>query len=294
MAEVIDGIEEFLAEERLPASYSEQVSAYFQPFISALEKPMRSGDLRVLGIHGAQGSGKSTLAGYFAWYLRRRGLSVAVVSLDDFYLRRAEREELAELVHPLFATRGVPGTHDVRLGVETLQQLLALRAGQSLPVPRFDKLADDRFAEEKWSRLQGPMDVVIFEGWCVGALPQSDDELVPPVNELERREDAEGRWRQRVNDMLAHEYQRWFAHIDYLLMLEAPGFACVAEWRLEQEQRLAARRGQAAAMDAEAVGRFVSYYQRLTEHSLRELPITADGVMRLDVDRNVVEMRTRQ
>jgi D-glycerate 3-kinase len=76
--------------------------------------------LFVLGLCGAQGSGKSTLAAALARMLARDGTRTAILSLDDIYLTRAERLQLAREVHPLFATRGAPGTHDVALGLATI------------------------------------------------------------------------------------------------------------------------------------------------------------------------------
>ncbi|PTT43253.1 kinase, partial [Stenotrophomonas sp. HMWF022] len=87
----------------------------------------RSGDPPlILGLCGAQGSGKSTIAARLAKQVERS----AILSLDDLYLTRAERQKLARAVHPLFATRGVPGTHDVALGVETIA---AVARGEAVP-----------------------------------------------------------------------------------------------------------------------------------------------------------------
>ena len=84
---------------------------------------VQGGHPLVLGICGAQGSGKSTLAEALAERLERDGLACAVLSLDDLYLTRAERERLARGVHPLLATRGPPGTHDTSLGIAVLDAL---------------------------------------------------------------------------------------------------------------------------------------------------------------------------
>lgn len=289
-------IKAFLEQQQLPGSYRLQVEGYFLPFIQKLEPSIRRGELQVLGIHGAQGSGKSTLSEFFSWYLRGRGLTVAQVSLDDFYLRKAERQRLA-VVQPLFKTRGVPGTHDITLAKSTLRQMSGLAASEEIRLPRFDKLMDDRSPESEWPRQRGPVDLIIFEGWCVAAPPQSESELASEVNELERDEDAQGLWRQAVNKALAEDYQVLWSALDYLLMLQAPGFSCVANWRLEQEQRLAAKRpaGGVAlrAMDQAEVTRFVSHYQRLTEHCLRQLPAQADCVMTMNAERTIVDMRYR-
>lgn len=280
-------LREFIEEERLPASFFRQAEQFFLPFIAQRLPAIRTGDLRVLGIHGAQGSGKSTLASLYQRYLESLGLRVAQLSLDDFYLTRAQRQALAEQRHPLLKTRGVPGTHDVALGLSILESLRGLPKQAELALPRFDKLNDDRYPEADWPVLTGCVDLIIFEGWCLGVAPQAEPQLQAPVNTLESEEDGDGSWRHFVNEQLKGPYQHWFAEIDYLLMLRAPSFDCVASWRLEQEQRLAAKQDARPAMNAGQVQRFVQHYQRLTEHALATLPAQADCVMALDENRQI-------
>lgn len=289
----------FLQQEALPESYALQAEAYLLPFLDRLFDAVQSGAVTCFGVHGAQGSGKSTFAALIKWYLEaQRGLRVVQLSLDDFYLARDQRQVLAETVHPLFATRGVPGTHDVELAIHTIHSLVKLSSHESLAIPRFDKARDDRCPEAEWPIQSGPVDLIVFEGWCVGAPAQTAAELLPPVNALEANDDVDGRWRKAVNDALAGPYQQLFAHIDYLLMLKAPGFDCVAGWRLEQEQKLAARllqRGQlgeaSELMDADGIARFVQFYQRLTQHCLACLPSEADCVMTMADNRDITAVQ---
>src|SRR5262249_5714174 len=151
----------------------------------------------------------------------RRGLTAAILSLDDLYLSRTDRAALASKVHPLLATRGVPGTHDVALGLTTIR---ALHQGEAVPLPRFDKATDDRSAPASWPIAPAGVDIVLFEGWCVGARPQSTDSLISPVNPLEAAEDGAGAWRRYVNDALAGPYQELFSTLDMLILLAAPSF----------------------------------------------------------------------
>jgi D-glycerate 3-kinase len=244
----------------------------------------RRGKPVVLGICGAQGSGKSTLAAAIARDAAKRGISAAVLSLDDLYLTRSERETLAHDVHPLLRTRGVPGTHDVALGLAVLE---ALRRGEPAPLPRFDKARDDRAPDDEWDRAPADCELLIFEGWCVGARPQAREALRNPVNELEAREDPDGRWRSFANDALAGPYQQLFAPIDALLLLAAPSFEVVFDWRLQQEQELRASAGPDAPglMDAAALARFIQHYERLTRHILADMPARAEVLVRLGADR---------
>ncbi|HEY0504822.1 MAG TPA: kinase, partial [Lysobacter sp.] len=134
--------------------------------------------VKVYGICGLQGSGKSTLAAQLAAMARSRGLRVAVLSVDDLYFGRGERRRLARRVHPLLATRGPPGTHDVTLGCVTLD---ALRAGTPVALPRFDKPADTRLPPSRWRRVEA-VDLVLFEGWFLCTPPQDEAALREPIN----------------------------------------------------------------------------------------------------------------
>ena len=237
-----------------------------------------------VGICGSQGSGKSTLAAELACRLRASGLRVVILSIDDLYLSREARRELAASVHPLLATRGVPGTHDVDLGCRLFQKL---RSHAAVVLPRFDKASDTAKPISQWEPVDGPVDVVLFEGWCVGARPQTEDALAVPVNALERMEDSDGAWRNWVNARLASDYQALFSEIDLLLLLAAPTFEVVAQWRLQQEDALRAElisRGEdiLGTQDESQIARFVQHYQRITEHILREMPARADLTVRLN------------
>jgi D-glycerate 3-kinase len=244
----------------------------------------RRGKCFIVGLSGAQGSGKSTLALELQRLLQQRGFACAALSLDDFYLTHEQRSMLARRVHPLLQTRGVPGTHDVAWALEVIEILQ--RSGK-VALPSFDKARDDRRPPEEWPCVDAPMQIVLFEGWCLGAPPQSAAKLAQPINALEKEEDADGAWRCGVNAVLAGEYQDLFAKLDELVFLAAPGFEIVQQWRLEQETVL---RGLAAAqcadrsrlMDDAALVRFVSQFERLTRHMLDCMPARADIVVRLD------------
>jgi D-glycerate 3-kinase len=215
--------------------------------------------------------------------LEGEGLSVALLSLDDLYLAPEDRPVN---VSPLFATRGVPGTHDVTLGERVFA---SLQAGQLTRLPRFDKANDRPLPESEWPEITAP-DVIIFEGWCVGARPQADEELTEPVNDLEREDN--GAWRRAVNEALKGPYTALFSHIDRLILLAAPGFEIVRDWRIEQENTLRQRlktegRTGARVMSDAEVGRFIQYYERLTRHILQTMPLYADLTLQLDSSRNM-------
>ncbi|UCF46366.1 MAG: hypothetical protein JSU89_04040, partial [Myxococcales bacterium] len=199
----------------------------------------------------------------------------------DIYLTGAERLHRAQTIHPLLATRGVPGTHDVELGIRVLR---CLREGKPIALPRFDKAKDERCPAAEWPKWEGRCDVVIFEGWCMGARPQRGDELKVPINGLERMEDPSGDWRWYVNRELGGHYQALFAELDLLVMLRPPDFDHVYAWREEQEARLRAAGGGSEVMTPTAVRRFVMHFERLTRFMWEEMPGRADAVVHLGED----------
>lgn len=277
------------ARQGLPADVADMIDAVHRPVarrIAAMAASRAMPPL-VIGICGAQGSGKTTITAILAALLADAGLAVVGVSIDDLYLGRAARLALAATIHPLLRTRGVPGTHDVAAG----HRLIAA-AGVKAPfvVPRFDKATDDPAPRARWPVSAGPVDIVLFEGWCVGAVPQPAAALEHPVNRLEAIEDVTGAWRRHVNDSLSGPYRSLFARIDLLLLLEAPSFDVVAGWRAEQEDKLRAAlslAGRAGGQSAAELDRFVMHFERITRHILAEMPDRADIVIKLDQHRGV-------
>ncbi|WGM32728.1 kinase [Brevundimonas sp. NIBR11] len=242
----------------------------------------RLGHVPLIAIAGAQGSGKSTLAAEAACRL-----SCATLSLDDVYLTKAERVDLAARVHPLFAVRGPPGTHDLALLDRTLTRLRATRPEARTSLPAFDKLVDDRRPEPQWPVFTGRPRAVLLEGWCLGVTPQDPDALATPINALELEEDPDGLWRRTINDGLSGPYGALFARFDALIFLKAPSFDVVLDWRTEQEAGLtgapvsAARRAELA--------RFVQHFERISRHMLAG-GVAADVVVELDEGRGVVRI----
>lgn len=208
------------------------------------------------------------------------------------FICRAPRD-LAARVHPLLATRGVPGTHEVNLGISTLRQLKALQQGQTLAVPRFSKADDDRLPAAEWPRIGGPIDLILFEGWCVGLSPQDDAELADPVNALETEEDPDGRWRRWVNAQLGASYASWFAALEARVFLQVPDFDCVRRWRWQQEQDTARGAAPSAAglQSFVQLDRFIQHYERLTRHALRVMPARSESVLHLRDDHRVGDCR---
>lgn len=288
MSSLQAAISAFIEQENLPGTYRQTVEQWFIPLAEdVLRGVSRHQGTFVLGVNGCQGSGKSTLVALLHILLRElMGVSSINLSLDDFYLTRAEREHLAKTVHPLLQTRGVPGTHDVTLALETIS---ALKKSGQVAIPRFNKAMDDRYELAAWPVVMGPVDVILLEGWCLGIEPEQEAALEKPVNALEAEEDQTGNWRHFVNERLEQEYRQWFEQLDMLVMLRAPAFERVIDWRFQQEQKLAARTTQTNTrlMSRDELIRFISHYERLTRHALETLPAQADVVYQLKADQSI-------
>jgi len=281
-----DWLADFMEEERLPESFRQTVDEICRPFADrAAEWRADFGRTAFAGLCGPQGSGKSTIATVTARLLADQGLNVVALSLDDFYLGREARGWMAGKVHRLLQVRGPPGTHDVSLACAVLDHL---RQPVATPLPAFDKASDERKPKSQWREIEGPADVVILEGWCVGARPEPAERLRTALNPLERRDDPTGAWRGYVNRQLAEPYQALFARLDRLVLLQAPGFEVVRSWRAEQEAKLRARTGQ--GMSDAQVGQFVQHYERLTRWILEEMPGRADWTIRLNPDRTPIPL----
>lgn len=280
-------IDQFILEHQLPDTFNRLIEQYYLPLAVWLAEKRSEGRTLVVGICGGQGSGKSTLTDFLELVWAQMDLRSAGFSLDDIYLTKAERRELAQTVHPLLRTRGVPGTHDVQLGTSTIATLCNGNPRSETPIPQFDKSIDDRAPRADWPIYRGAVDILLFEGWCVGARPWPDADA--PINELERREDADGIWRNFVNAQLAGPYRELFALLDVLLMLKVPDMNCVLEWRQLQERKLRARSG--GGMSDDELERFVQHYERITRNLLAEMPARADCVFELGRDHQIDRLR---
>jgi D-glycerate 3-kinase len=286
---VLSWIEEFLQRERLPAAYRRTIDDVLVPLAGAIAQRARLADHMVLvGLCGAQGSGKSTAAAALVELLAREQLAALALSIDDFYLPRAERARHAREVHPLLATRGVPGTHDVELAQAVID---SLAGSEPVLLPAFDKGSDERRPRRDWRSVAGPLRVVILEGWCVGARPQHAADLAAPVNALEREEDPQGIWRGYVNAALQGRYRALFDRLSPLVLRQAPSFEVVHAWRGEQEHKLREKLQREGAdtgrvMDDAAIARFIAHYERVTRHILAEMPSRADHIISLSATRS--------
>ena len=232
-----------------------------------------------IGIAGAPGSGKSTLARTLVQYINQAGIPACLLSLDDYYLGRGDREQLAVNLHPLFRQRGVPGTHELDRLLADFDQILNGRI-KGLRLPVFNKSTDDREADHLWRSLERAPQIIILEGWCVGAAPQRRTELNFPANETERVQDAHGSWRHEVWKSWQRLYTELHGRLDQVWYIRVPDWKCVVDWRWQQEQELA----HVNLKNRAEVENFLNCFERIVIHMQGSYTQWADLV--LEADRN--------
>ena len=245
-------------------------------------KYKKKGKTLFLGFSGGQGSGKTTVAKILKIILKKFfKRKIYVSSIDDFYKTLKDRNEMSYTTHFLFKTRGVPGTHDVNL-INKFFYFIKKKKFKKTKLPKFDKSIDDRLKKKYWFNIKERPEIVILEGWCVGARPQSNSLIKKPVNILEKYEDENLIWRKHVNEKLKREYKKLFAMIDYYIFMKIPNFNMVFKWRLLQEKKLRKKlRFKKKIMSYSEIKRFIMFYQRITLQMIKDLSKSASIVMLL-------------
>ncbi len=192
---------------------------------------------------------------------------------------------MARDVHPLFITRGPPGTHDLGLLQRLIDDLSAAGPDDVTLIPDFDKRGDDRLSEAQWRAIQGRPSAILIDAWCLGAVAEDEAALAKPVNDLERDQDADGRWRMLVNDRVAGDYAAFADRMDAILFLKAPGFEVVLDWRCQQEADLLGVEPQDLPQaERQRLSGFIQYFERLTRRMLAG-GVRASVTVALDRDR---------
>ena len=245
-------------------------------------KYKKKGDTLFLGFSGGQGSGKTTVTGILKIILKNFfKRKIYVSSIDDFYKTLEDRNKMSIKIHPLFKTRGVPGTHDIDL-IKKLFYNIKKKKFKKMKLPKFEKSTDDRSKKKHWFNLKQKPEIVILEGWCVGAKPQLNSLIRKPLNILEKNEDKDLKWRKYVNDKLKKEYKKLFTMIDHFIFIKIPNFKMVFRWRLLQEKKLRKKSHlKKKIMSYNEIKRFIMFYQRITLQMMKDLSKSASVVMLL-------------
>ena len=237
---------------------------------------------KIIGLSGGQGAGKSTITEILKFILKKQyDLDICVFSIDDFYKTKSERSKMSKKVHTLFYTRGVPGTHDISLLNKTLINLKKKKYKEVL-IPQFDKSTDDRHVKSRWIKVTKPPNIIIFEGWCVGAKHQKLHRLKKSINLLEKEHDANLKWRKKVNNELKNRYNKIFNKIDKLIYLKAPSFDYIFRWRLLQEKKLRLKSKNKEIMTFSEIKKFIMFYERITKQMMKDHANISDMTVFLD------------
>ncbi len=261
----------------------DQLKKFYLPISGMIkEEYIKEKKTKVIGLSGGQGTGKSTISNILKIILKDvYNLETVIFSIDDFYKTLQERKKMSKKVSDLFLTRGVPGTHDTRMLLQCLKNL-TIDKFKKISIPKFDKSIDDRLQKNKWLKVKKKPNIVIFEGWCVGATAQKNKDLNFPINKLEKQKDKKKIWRKKVNFELKNNYKKIFNLIDKLIFLRVPSFKYVFKWRLLQEQKLRITGKGNKTMSDKQIQNFIMYYERITKHILKTLPKKAEVVINID------------
>tara|TARA_Y100000590_G_scaffold33015_1_gene36222 strand:- start:2049 stop:2972 length:924 start_codon:yes stop_codon:yes gene_type:complete len=275
----------FLNKEKISGKYKHEkiksLKRIYIPISFWIEnKYKKKGNTLFLGFSGGQGSGKTTVAGILKIILKKFfKRKIQVISIDDFYKSLKDRNNMSHKIHPLFKTRGVPGTHDTNL-INFFFNNILKRKIKKMKIPKFNKAIDDRVKKKYWFNIKDKPEIIIFEGWCVGAKPQSNSQIKKPINILEKYEDINLKWRKYVNQKIKNEYRKFFSMIDHFIFLKVPNFKMVFKWRLLQEKKLKEKSHlKKKIMSYNEIKRFIMFYERITLQMIKDLSKSASIVM---------------
>ena len=270
------------------------IKSFLIPVSFWISKRVKKKNPLIVGLAGGQGSGKTTISSILSIILKKYfKLNVFVISIDDFYKTRKDRKILSKNKHPLLMTRGVPGTHDIKLILNFFRKIKSKKFS-TLEVPRFNKSIDDRYKKNLWYRIKSKPDVIIFEGWCVGARAQSNSQLKKPINSIEKVYDQGAKWRAYVNNQLKTKYKTLFKQLDGLLYLKAKNFNLLREWRLKQERKLWVKtknKKNLKIMSSGDVINFMQTYQRITQQMFKDALRSSSIIMNLNSNHQIEKIK---
>ena len=270
------------------------IRSFLIPICFWISKKAKKKSPLIIGLAGGQGSGKTTISSILSLILKKYfKLKVFKISIDDFYKTKKQREILSKNKHSLLLTRGVPGTHDIKIMLDFFRKIKT-KNFKSLKLPKFNKANDDRYKKKHWYKLKSRPDVVIFEGWCVGAKPQSLRLLKKPINAIEKAYDKSLKWRRFVNLQLKTNYKKLYSQLDSLLYLKVKNFNLLKKWRIKQEEKLwlkSKSRKNLKIMNKKEVINFMQTYQRITEQMFKDAPKYSSIIMNLNKNHQIHKIK---
>ena len=236
---------------------------------------------KTLMIAGSQGSGKSTLSVLIKkFFLKFYSKNVVILSIDDFYLSSFQRKRLARKFNTdLFETRGVPGTHNLKLLDKVINNLMKKKFPVYIPV--FDKVTDNK---KNYKRKISKVDLLILEGWCVGSKPIDMKYLKININDLEKKNDSNLIWRTAYNSALIN-YQKLFKKFDYYIFIKFPNWEFVIDWKYKQELDLRSIKSNIRLK--KKLQQFIKYYQKLSKWMSLTTPSYCNVLITLDKNQSI-------
>ena len=243
-----------------------------------------------VGLAGGQGTGKTTISSIIKIILEKYfKLKVFKISIDDFYKTRKERLNLSKKIHPMLVTRGVPGTHDIKMMLNFFKKAKSKKF-KKIYLPNFNKAVDDRFPKKNWYNIKEQPDIIIFEGWCVGAKSELNKTLKKPINSMEKINDQKFIWRKYVNLQLKTKYKELYSQLNCMIYLKAKNFSLLQKWRLKQEHKLGLKNKKSIGhkiMNKGDVINFMHTYQRITENMFKKMPKYASIILNLNSNHQI-------
>tara|TARA_B100000029_G_scaffold450646_1_gene474719 strand:+ start:70 stop:999 length:930 start_codon:yes stop_codon:yes gene_type:complete len=273
------------------------IKSFLIPLCFWISKKVNKKKPYFVGLAGGQGTGKTTISSLIKIILIKYfKLKVFRISIDDFYKTRKERINLSKRVHPMFLIRGVPGTHDINMMLRFFKKVKSKKF-KRLKLPTFNKAIDDRFNKKHWYDLKNKPEVIIFEGWCVGAKAEKNSSLKKVINSMEKAKDQKQIWRNYVNNQLKSKYKNLYSQLNCLIYLKVKNFSLLQKWRLKQERKLwlrSKKNCKLKIMSRADVITFMQTYQRITQNMFRYMPKHASIIFNLNANHQIKTAVYRQ
>ncbi|MGK7953663.1 MAG: glycerate kinase, partial [Crocosphaera sp.] len=189
------------------------------------------------------------------------------ISIDDFYKTYSERQKLKE-IDPRFIWRGPPGTHDLELAINLLNQLKDPNYSQPIAIPRFDKSLWNGQGDRREPDIINKPDIILFEGWFLGVQPIDKAKFYDVPLPIKSKEDKQ--FAQDINENLKAYLPLW-KKLDRLIILYPKDYHFSKQWRKEAEQKMIS--SGKTGMNQQEIDEFVNYFWKALHPELFIKPL---------------------
>lgn len=200
------------------------------------------------------------------------------MSIDDFYYSRDELKVLKETRYAsckILHGRGLPGTHSLELLKRTLDKLINLNelfhktgTNATLKIPTYDKSSfngeGDRMSKSEWTPVNGPIDIIILEGWMLGF-----QAIIDPLKLQKLSSDM-----PMVNNELQKYQELWKTYLQARILLKPESISYIQDWRWQQEETMhhIVKSGMTKEQCQAFVDRFLPCYDLYFNDYSRSIP----------------------